>query len=261
MSNPLNVRLVDEDGLDRKTTFTDYDRKNTFTRAFTFDGGVLKSQATNQFEGITSKTTENGGSSYVDPDAKFTKFMIADLDSFAGKGNEGDIPFPPGFGRKVKFWKLLLLSGLLAMFTGFMCCVFLNFTDEIPKQWASCDYSNDHSCGQYYNGEKWWIAVTGGAGVAVGLIRWLTAYPDNLPGIFKEIQTYHVEPKWTPITLSLSAISLAGGATLGPEQAMVSRQHQLFHKLLFLVMMLLILCCWCLFSLSLSLSLSLAPSH
>lgn len=52
------------------------------------------------------------------------------------------------------------------------------------------------------------------------MIRWTFTYPDNLPGIFKEIQTYHVDPKWMGVTYTISALSLAGGATLGPEQAL-----------------------------------------
>ncbi len=221
MSKDLNTKLLpsNESDLDRKNTFSDMQRKNTFSRAFTFDGAVLRSNVTNQFEGITRTFTEVGN--YIDPDAKFTNNVISDLNQIADKGNEGDIPFPPGFGRKWKFWKLILLSGILAMFTGFMCCVFLNIADEIPKQWATCDYDNDSSCGEYYTGEKWWILVSGGTGFTIGFIRWLFSYPDNLPGIFKEIQTYHVEPKWISLTFIISSMSLAGGATLGPEQAMV----------------------------------------
>ena len=42
-------------------------------------------------------------------------------------------------------------------------------------------------------------------------------YPEDLAGFFKEINTCHVEPKWVPYTVTISAISLAGGACLGPE--------------------------------------------
>ena len=54
----------------------------------------------------------------------------------------------------------------------------------------------------------------------VCVFRYLYSYPDNLPGIFKEIGDYHVDPKYTPLTVFISAVSLAGGASLGPEQAM-----------------------------------------
>ena len=47
-------------------------------------------------------------------------------------------------------------------------------------------------------------------------------YPETIPGIFKEIEHFRVEPSTAPSTILLSAISLAGGACLGPEQALVS---------------------------------------
>ncbi len=55
----------------------------------------------------------------------------------------------------------------------------------------------------------------------MGMIRWAFSYPETLPGIFQEILTCHVDPKWSPLTFVISAISLAGGATLGPEQGLV----------------------------------------
>ncbi len=65
------------------------------------------------------------------------------------------------------------------------------------------------------------------------MIRWTFDYPDNLAGIFKEIKTYHVESKWVGVTYCISALSLAGGATLGPEQALVSSSLTHFILLLF----------------------------
>lgn len=85
-----------------------------------------------------------------------------------------------------------------------------------------CNYDKDINCGYWYNGKKYFIAIVGGAGFTIGVIRWAFSYPDNLPGIFKDIQSFHVDPKWIPITYLISALSLGGGATLGPEQALVS---------------------------------------
>ena len=50
--------------------------------------------------------------------------------------------------------------------------------------------------------------------------RVLLKYPESIDGIFKEIEHYHVNPKYAPATILLSAISLGGGACLGPEQAL-----------------------------------------
>ena len=52
--------------------------------------------------------------------------------------------------------------------------------------------------------------------------RVLLNYPEKIDGIFKEISHYHVEPSTAPATILLSAISLGGGCSLGPEQALVS---------------------------------------
>lgn len=63
--------------------------------------------------------------------------------------------------------------------------------------------------------------MTTGAGFLVGSLRVLMKYPENLPGFFKEVTDCHVDPTWALHTVLLSALSLAGGANLGPEQAMV----------------------------------------
>jgi H+/Cl- antiporter ClcA len=94
------------------------------------------------------------------------------------------------------------------------------FNAQVPKQWVQCNYDEDVSCGEWYNGKHYFIAIPTCAGFAVGLIRYFASYPDNLPGIFKDINTFHVEPKWIPYTYVISMVSLAGGATLGPEQAL-----------------------------------------
>lgn len=69
-------------------------------------------------------------------------------------------------------------------------------------------------------GRHYYILVTGGAGLIVGILRYVTKYPETLPGIFKEIEHARVEPTTAPYTIVFSAISLAGGASLGPEQAL-----------------------------------------
>jgi H+/Cl- antiporter ClcA len=70
--------------------------------------------------------------------------------------------------------------------------------------------------------QKYWVIITTCTGLLVGTLRWAMKYPDNLPGFFKEVNTCHVDPLWAPHTVLLSAISIAGGANLGPEQALVN---------------------------------------
>jgi len=218
----IKQKLMTDEGLNRQTTFANNDepfqRRSTFSRAFTFDGAAFSKQISQPLEGLSRTMTELGHK--IDPDAKFTKSVIHEYSRVAEAGNDGDIPFPPGFARSIYYWKLIFFVVLVASFMGVAAAAFLNFGDEIPKQWDNCDYVNDLSCVGWYEGQKYWIAITTGAGFCVGVIRWTFSYPDNLPGIFKEIQTYHVDPKWMGVTYCISALSLAGGATLGPEQAL-----------------------------------------
>lgn len=105
---------------------------------------------------------------------------------------------------------------------GVVGACFMNVADEVPKHYTTCKYEDKPSCGDWYTGEKYWMLITGGAGMVVGLLRWGFAYPDDLPGLFKEISDYHVHWEWSPLTVALSAVSLGGGASLGPEAALTN---------------------------------------
>jgi hypothetical protein len=65
------------------------------------------------------------------------------------------------------------------------------------------------------------MLIPSSAGLVIGLIRWGFSFPDNLPGLFQEINDCHVHWEWSPLTLLISAISLGGGASLGPEAGLV----------------------------------------
>ena len=72
----------------------------------------------------------------------------------------------------------------------------------------------------WFDGQLWWVAVTAGAGVLVGLLRHFTRLPAKLPGTVKELQDQRVEPATVLKAVAVSAVSLAGGASLGPEDAL-----------------------------------------
>lgn len=120
---------------DRKTTFaggdrdTTYSRRNTFSRAFTFDGNAIRQSVAQPFEGLARTLTEVGNR--IDPDAKFTKAVIAEYSRVDKEGNEGDVPLPSGFARKFKFWKLMFFAGLVACVMGVICAIFMNIGDEV----------------------------------------------------------------------------------------------------------------------------------
>ena len=72
----------------------------------------------------------------------------------------------------------------------------------------------------WFDGSLWWVAVTAAAGVLVGVLRRLFRLPAKLPGTVEEIKDGRVEPSTVPGAVAVSLVSLAGGASLGPEDAL-----------------------------------------
>jgi H+/Cl- antiporter ClcA len=72
----------------------------------------------------------------------------------------------------------------------------------------------------WLDGSLWWVAVTAGAGALVGVLRRFLRVPDRLPGTVEEIKDQRVEPSTTPAAVAVSLLSLVGGASLGPEDAL-----------------------------------------
>ena len=64
------------------------------------------------------------------------------------------------------------------------------------------------------------MAIAATAGAVVGLLRRLTRLPQKVPGLFDDLQTEHVDPGLVPGIVAVSTVSLIGGASLGPEQAL-----------------------------------------
>ncbi len=74
----------------------------------------------------------------------------------------------------------------------------------------------------WFGGQWWWIAVTAAAGLLVGLLRRLTHLPDQTSGLIADLQDERVDPRPVPAIVAVSAVSLIGGASLGPEKALGS---------------------------------------
>ena len=72
----------------------------------------------------------------------------------------------------------------------------------------------------WFGGHWWWVAVTAAAGGVVGLLRRLTRLPEQVPGLFEDLKSEHVDPGLVPGIAAVSAVSLIGGASLGPEKAL-----------------------------------------
>ena len=55
----------------------------------------------------------------------------------------------------------------------FVDAAYYNLIAKVPSLWANCDFNTNPQCGQFYNGQLYWIGVVGGSGFLVGFIRWL----------------------------------------------------------------------------------------
>ncbi len=113
------------------------------------------------------------------------------------------------------FWVLMgyaVALGVLGAFAGLIFIGVIGFGGK----W----YVDSHP--GWLGGRWWWIAVTAGAGVVVGLLRRLTRLPEQVPGLIADLQEEHVDPRIVPGIVAVSAVSLIGGASLGPEKALGS---------------------------------------
>jgi H+/Cl- antiporter ClcA len=121
----------------------------------------------------------------------------------------------PPFTQTREFWILIAYAVALGILGAFVGLVFVGVTVGGGKWYAD---SNP----RWFGGHWWWIAVTAAAGVAVGLLRRLTRLPEELPGLIADLKEQHVDPKLVPGIAVVSAVSLIGGASLGPEKALGS---------------------------------------
>ena len=210
----LNDKLIVKDEIIEEPRLVT--RKETFTRMFTFDRSFTFDRT------FTYDRRLSSGATGFDSDEAWTRKLIDGYTKVAVQGNEGDIPIPLAFAQTKRFWQMMVFAGLIGGIIALSAIVFMNFAYEIPKLWIDNDeFSTVESC-QAYAGKKYWILVTFGAGVLVGFIRWVSSYPDDRPGVFKEINDCHVDSTHVPLTVLISLISLCGGASLGPEQALTN---------------------------------------
>jgi H+/Cl- antiporter ClcA len=72
----------------------------------------------------------------------------------------------------------------------------------------------------WLDGSIWWVAVTAGAGVVVGVLRRVFRLPTKMAGTVEELRDQRVEPSTALQGAAVSVVSLIGGASLGPEQGL-----------------------------------------
>jgi H+/Cl- antiporter ClcA len=119
----------------------------------------------------------------------------------------------PPVTQEREFWVLMACAVVLGVFGALAGLVFVGAI-TLGGKW----YSDAHP--GWFGGQWWWVAVAAVSGLAVGLVRRLTRLPWTTPGLFDDLQTQHVDTRLVPGIAAVSAVSLIGGASLGPEKAL-----------------------------------------
>ena len=121
----------------------------------------------------------------------------------------------PPFLQTPQFWVLMVHALGLGVFGACVALLFMGLIGFGDNWYAVSDPG-------WFGGHWWWVGVTAVAGVMVGLLRRLTHLPARLPTLIEDLQQAHVDPRSVPGIVAVSAVSLIGGASLGPEQALGS---------------------------------------
>jgi H+/Cl- antiporter ClcA len=106
-------------------------------------------------------------------------------------------------------------AALFGIVLAFAALAFLGLLKGGTKLWFTLPKDPG-----WFDGNLWWVAVTGAAGVLVGVLRHALHVPAELPGTLAEIKEQRVEPATVPGAVVVSLVSLVGGASLGPEDAL-----------------------------------------
>ena len=127
---------------------------------------------------------------------------------------------PPGsehvvLMRSPGFWVIVRYAIMLGVVLAFAALAFLGLVSAGTDLWFTLPANPG-----WFDGNLWWVAVTAGAGVIVGVLRRLFRVSDKVPGTVEMLKEQRVEPSMVPGAVAVSLVSLAGGASLGPEDAL-----------------------------------------
>jgi len=114
-----------------------------------------------------------------------------------------------------EFWVLVGYAVALGVFGAFAGLVSLGIV-KFGERWSTAASPG------WFGGHWWWVVATTAAGMVVGLLRGLTRVPEEVPGLFEDLRSEHVDPGLVRGTVAVSAVSLIGGASVGPEKALAS---------------------------------------
>ncbi len=122
-------------------------------------------------------------------------------------------PLIPGDLQGRSFWILMGYAVVLGLVGVVAALAFLGMTG-LGEKWYG-----DPATG-WFDGHLWWIGVAAGAGLVVGVLRRILHMPEKIPGLIDDLKEQHVDTRWVPSIVAVSAVSLVGGASLGPEVAL-----------------------------------------
>jgi chloride channel protein, CIC family len=112
------------------------------------------------------------------------------------------------------FWPMMGYAVVFGVVIAFAALIFLAVMKGGTNAWFDLPKNPD-----WFSGSLWWVAVTAGAGLLVGVLRHLLRMPDKIPGSIDEMKEARVEPSGVLPKAVVSVVSLAAGASLGPEAA------------------------------------------
>ena len=115
------------------------------------------------------------------------------------------------FTRQRRFWRITGWAAVFGLVMGGVGILWLLVVEKLPQELWGDPAQNDFGGGRW-----WWIPLATGFGLLVGLLRrWLTRA--HQPDLFTEIGEAHVDHRVVPASVGVSAVSLMGGVSLGPE--------------------------------------------
>jgi H+/Cl- antiporter ClcA len=117
--------------------------------------------------------------------------------------------------KSLGFWVIMRDAALFGVVLGFAALAFLGLVKGGTELWFTLPKDPG-----WLDGSLWWVGVTAGAGVLVGVLRRAFRVPVKLPGTVEELKERRVEPSIAPRAVAVSLVSLVGGASLGPEDAL-----------------------------------------
>ena len=137
-------------------------------------------------------------------------------DSQSSSGEEsGSGPDFVALDRSRGFWTIVSYAVVFGLVLAVAALAFLGLLKGGTKLWFTLPKNPD-----WFSGHLWWVAVTAAAGVLVGVLRRVFRLPAKLPGTLKELRDERVEPSTVLKAVAVSLVSLVGGASLGPEDAL-----------------------------------------